>query len=122
MSHGIDRRSRPVRINGALARTVAEQMHVLAAPSRVQLLGELRRAPQSVGDLAAAVGMEPSAVSHQLAVLRHLGWVVGARVGRRVVYALHDEHVGELLDQAVFHVEHLRLGASAPVAGEERAS
>ena len=50
------------------------------------------------------------------------GVVVGARVGRRVVYALHDEHVGELLDQAVFHVEHLRLGASAPVAGEERAS
>jgi hypothetical protein len=27
-----------------------------------------------------------------------------------VVYALHDSHVADLLDQAVFHVEHLRLG------------
>ena len=36
-----------------------------------------------------------------------------------VVYALHDSHVADLIDQAVFHVEHLRLGF---VERQERAS
>jgi DNA-binding transcriptional ArsR family regulator len=53
--------------------------------------------------------MEQSAVSHQLRILRHLGLVVGERHGRSVVYALHDSHVADLLDQAVYHIEHLRL-------------
>ena len=54
--------------------------------------------------------MEPSAVSHQLRVLRHLRFVVGQRDGRRIVYDLHDDHVAHLLDEAIGHVEHVRLG------------
>lgn len=54
--------------------------------------------------------MEPSAVSHQLRILRQVGFVVGDRDGRSVVYRLHDEHVGELLGQAIAHLDHLRLG------------
>jgi DNA-binding transcriptional ArsR family regulator len=53
--------------------------------------------------------MEQSAVSHQLRVLRHLGWVTGTREGRRVVYELHDDHVGQLLEAAISHIEHLQL-------------
>jgi DNA-binding transcriptional ArsR family regulator len=56
--------------------------------------------------------MEQSAVSQQLRVLRHLGLVVGERRGRSVIYALHDEHVGVLLAEAVAHAEHLRLDRS----------
>ena len=56
-----------------------------------------------------------SAVSHQLRLLRHLGMVVGRRDGRRVVYDLHDDHVGELLEQAISHVEHLRAGLARGV-------
>lgn len=93
-----------------VAREVAQTMQALATPSRVSILGRLRESPCSVGELAAAVGMEQSAVSHQLRILRHLGLVIGERRGRSVVYALHDSHVGDLLDQAVFHVEHVRLG------------
>lgn len=59
--------------------------------------------------------MEQSAVSHQLRMLRHLGLIVGERVGRKVVYALHDLHVADLLEEAVSHVEHVRLGATEPV-------
>jgi DNA-binding transcriptional ArsR family regulator len=54
--------------------------------------------------------MEQSAVSHQLRLLKHLGLVVGTRRGRRIFYALHDKHVGVLLEEAIYHVEHLRLG------------
>jgi DNA-binding transcriptional ArsR family regulator len=56
--------------------------------------------------------MEGSAVSHQLRILRHLGLVVGRRQGRQVIYDFHDDHVGELLEQAISHVEHLREGHS----------
>ncbi len=85
-------------------------MQALATPSRVRILGRLRESPASVGELAQAVEMEQSAVSHQLRILRHLGIVIGDRRGRTVVYALHDTHVADLLDQAVYHIEHVRLG------------
>jgi DNA-binding transcriptional ArsR family regulator len=58
--------------------------------------------------------MEASAVSHQLRQLRHLGLVIGERRGKQVIYGLHDPHVAELLDQAVFHVEHVRTGNRHP--------
>ena len=122
MSHGVERHTRPAQIDGELARVVAERMQVLATPSRVQILGRLKEGPCAVGELATAVGMEPSAVSHQLRQLRYLGLVVGKRQGRRVIYALHDPHVAELLDQAVFHVEHLRLGTRQPLDTTEEAS
>ncbi|MGI8903215.1 MAG: ArsR/SmtB family transcription factor [Solirubrobacteraceae bacterium] len=94
-------------------------MQALATPSRVRILGRLREGDCPVTDLAAAVEMEPSAVSHQLRILRHLGLVVGRRSGRRVIYALHDDHVAALLNEAVFHTEHLRLGASEPIGGAQ---
>jgi hypothetical protein len=61
--------------------------------------------------------MEQSACSHQLRLLRNLGLVTGTRQGRSVVYALHDNHVAALLDQAVHHIEHLRLGVVDPPMG-----
>jgi ArsR family transcriptional regulator, nickel/cobalt-responsive transcriptional repressor len=88
-------------------------MHALSTPSRVLILAQLRDQPRSVSELVAAVGMEQSAVSHQLKLLRDRGLVVGERQGRRVVYSLHDHHVAWLLDQAIGHVEHLQLGATA---------
>jgi DNA-binding transcriptional ArsR family regulator len=97
-------------VDADTARQVAETMQALAAPSRVRILARLREGACNVNELADAVGMEGSAVSHQLRLLRHLGLVVGERSGRTVVYALHDSHVADLIDQAVFHVEHLRLG------------
>lgn len=98
------------RLDADFAGAVADTMQALATPSRVRILGRLRMGISSVNELAAAVGMEPSAVSHQLRLLRHLGFVVGRREGRRVVYDLHDDHVARLLDEAISHVEHVQLG------------
>lgn len=91
-------------------------MQALATPSRVRILGRLHSGPLSVNELAEAVGMEPSAVSHQLRLLRHLGFVVGRREGRHVRYDLHDDHVAHLLQEAIAHVEHLQLGMSGRAA------
>ena len=108
MAHG--RLHRADQLDVHFAGAVADTMQALATPSRVRILGRLRGGAASVNELAAAVGMEASAVSHQLRLLRHLGFVVGRREGRRVVYDLHDDHVAHLLDEAISHVEHLQLG------------
>jgi ArsR family transcriptional regulator, nickel/cobalt-responsive transcriptional repressor len=80
----------------------------------------LKEAPCAVGELAEAISMEASAVSHQLRQLGHMGLVVGERRGKQVIYGLHDARVAELLDQAVFHVEHVRLGDRQPLETERR--
>jgi DNA-binding transcriptional ArsR family regulator len=110
MGHALEGRSHAGTLDALTAAEVAETMQALATTSRVRILSRLREAPCAVGELAAAVEMEQSAVSHQLRLLRHLGWVIGERRGRQIVYALYDSHVADLLDQAVFHIEHLRLG------------
>ena len=108
--HGcVTRKHEPARIDADTARQVAQTMHALATPSRVRILARLRESPCAVGDLADEIGMEQSAVSHQLRVLRHLGLVVGERQGRRTVYSLHDSHVGVLIEEAVYHVDHVRF-------------
>jgi DNA-binding transcriptional ArsR family regulator len=56
-----------------------------------------------------------------LRLLRNLGLVTGTRQGRSVVYALYDNHVAELLDQALYHAEHLRLGLTDEPAEPEAA-
>jgi DNA-binding transcriptional ArsR family regulator len=100
----------PAELDAASAASVAQTMQALAAPSRLLILSRLRREPCSVTRLAADIGMEQSAVSHQLRMLRHLGLVAGTRDGKTTVYALYDNHVARLLDEAVYHSEHLRLG------------
>ena len=121
MGHGVvEGGAGPAAIDAATAADIATAMQALAAPSRVLILGRLRAGPWSVGELAREVGMTQPAVSQQLRVLRHLGLVVGVRRGRHVVYELHDDHVAALVDEAVHHVEHLRLGfrgRSQPAAG-----
>ncbi|MDA3626409.1 metalloregulator ArsR/SmtB family transcription factor [Saccharopolyspora sp. WRP15-2] len=111
MGHVVKREETPAaRLDAASANSVAETLQALATPSRLLILSELRQREMAVGELAEAVGMEQSAVSHQLRLLRSLGLVVGNRSGRSVVYSLYDNHVAQLLDEAVFHIEHLRLG------------
>ncbi|MGW3498054.1 ArsR/SmtB family transcription factor [Streptomyces sp. NPDC001020] len=100
------------RLDAASAAKVATTLQALATPSRLLILARLRDGSLPATELAAEVGMEQSACSHQLRLLRNLGLVTGTRKGRSVVYALYDNHVSELLDQALYHVEHLRLGLS----------
>jgi DNA-binding transcriptional ArsR family regulator len=113
MGHGVEGRARPAaRLDAEAAAQVATTLQALATPSRLLILTELRQGPRPVSELAEAIGMEQSAVSHQLRLLRNLGLVAGTRAGRSIVYSLYDNHVAQLLDEAVYHSEHLRLGLS----------
>ena len=114
MGHGVEGRAPAARLDLVAAKAVAETLQALATPSRLLILGRLREGPATVNELAEAVDMEQSAVSHQLRMLRHLGLVDGQRHGRSITYALYDDHVAQLLDEAVYHAEHVRLGAPDP--------
>ena len=95
-----------MRIDTRVARQVADTMFALSTPSRVQILGCLLDGPHAVIELMARLEMEQSAVSHQLRVLRDHSLVKVERQGRKGVYALYDEHVVALLEEALRHVEH----------------
>lgn len=111
MGHGVNGRDTPpAKLDADTAASVAATLQALAAPSRLLILARLRKGPCPVTELAEEVGMEQSAVSHQLRLLRNLGLVTGKRSGKHIVYGLYDNHVAMLLDEAVYHSEHLRLG------------
>jgi DNA-binding transcriptional ArsR family regulator len=99
-----------VRLDAAAASRVATTLQALATPSRLLILARLREGPLAATALAAEVGMEQSACSHQLRLLRNLGLVTAERRGKSMIYALYDNHVAELLDQAIYHADHLRMG------------
>ncbi len=111
MGHGVEGRSRATPLDATAAQWVATTLQALATPSRLLILSRLRQTPATVSQLTEELGMEQSAISHQLRILRHLGLVHGQRSGRSITYALYDSHVAQLLDEAVYHAEHLRLAA-----------
>ena len=117
MGHGVDGRVARTRLDMAAAKSVATTLQALATPSRLLILDRLREGPATVGQLAEAARMEQSAVSHQLRLLRNLGLVDGVRQGRSIVYSLYDSHVAQLLDEAIYHAEHLRMGVPDPAVG-----
>jgi DNA-binding transcriptional ArsR family regulator len=98
-----DRPPADLRLPDAVADRVADAMFALATPSRVQILRVLMGGPSGVGRLTELLGMEQSAVSHQLRVLREHGLIRVERIGRQRVYDLQDEHVVVLLEAALRH-------------------
>jgi len=87
------------------AARLAETFRVLADPSRLRLVHALSLADElCVGHLCKLVGMTPSAVSHQLRLLRGLNLVRARRDGQLVYYRLRDRRIARLLDQALEHV------------------
>jgi ArsR family transcriptional regulator, lead/cadmium/zinc/bismuth-responsive transcriptional repressor len=78
------------------AQRMADFFGLLADPSRLRILSLLATAELCVGDLAIALQMSDSAVSHQLKTLRALRLVSYRKQGRHVFYQLQDRHVFDL--------------------------
>jgi ArsR family transcriptional regulator len=72
----------------------------------VRIVSLLADAELCVCDLAVALGMSQSAVSHQLRTLRDLRLVRWRREGRQIYYALDDDHVADLFRRGLDHVAH----------------
>ena len=84
---------------------LADTFRVLGDPTRVRILDALSTGELCVCDIASLVEISESAVSHQLRLLRGMRLVRPRRAGRLVYYAVDDQHILELLKQALTHVE-----------------
>ncbi|PTX55326.1 ArsR family transcriptional regulator [Melghirimyces profundicolus] len=85
---------------------VSRTFKALGDPTRIRILHLLSRGEASVGRIAGALSLSPSAVSHQLAYLRNLRLVKYRRKGSTYLYSCLDDHVLALLHQTIRHVEH----------------
>jgi len=100
------RKARKALVDTSTAERLAQTFHALADPTRVRILSALNETELCVGDLASVMGMSMSAISHQLRSLRELRVVCSRRAGKHVYYALDDEHILELFQRGLEHVQH----------------
>ena len=79
---------------------------VMGDPSRLRIISLLNQGELCVCDIAAALGMSQSAVSHQLRVMRMAKLVKYRKDGRIAYYSLDDDHVQILFTQGLDHIGH----------------
>jgi DNA-binding transcriptional ArsR family regulator len=89
------------------AQRMADFIGFLADPNRLRILSILAKQEMCVGDLAVAVGMNESAVSHQLRTLRAIRLVKSRKQGRHVFYRLLDHHVFNFYQAVAEHLDEL---------------
>ena len=84
---------------------LAELFKVFGDSTRIRILFVLFEAEVCVCDLAEALNMTQSAISHQLGILKRSKLVKSRREGKSVFYSLADEHVRTIIAQGMEHVE-----------------
>lgn len=89
---------------------VVEVFRMLADPTRVQVLWALSDQELSVNELADYVGKPAPSVSQHLAKLRMARLVRTRREGTTIFYSLENDHVRQLVIDAVYNAEHAGPG------------
>ena len=84
---------------------LAELFKVFGDSTRIRILFVLFEAEVCVCDLAEALHMTQSAISHQLKILKQSKLVKSRREGKSIFYSLADGHVRTIIDQGMEHVE-----------------
>ncbi|MCH5265740.1 MAG: helix-turn-helix transcriptional regulator [Lachnospiraceae bacterium] len=83
---------------------LAELFKVFGDSTRIRILYELFDKEMCVGDIAGALNMTQSAISHQLRVLKQSRLVKFRREGKTVFYSLDDAHVRSVIEMGLEHV------------------
>lgn len=81
---------------------------ILGDNTRVKILFALDHNEMCVCDIANVLNMTKSSISHQLSYLKDLNIVKSRKSGKEVYYSLDDEHVKEVFEVAISHIEHKR--------------
>lgn len=84
---------------------LAELFKVFGDSTRIRILFVLFEAEVCVCDLAEALNMTQSAISHQLRILKQSRLVKSRREGKSIFYSLADDHVKTIIAQGIEHVE-----------------
>lgn len=85
---------------------VSQTFKALSDPTRIRILNLLLSGEHAVKEIAEKLNLSQSSVSHQLRFLKNLRLVKYRRDGRTLYYSEDDEHVMNLLKQAIEHALH----------------
>ena len=83
---------------------IGELFKGFADPTRVNILYLLVEDEKCVGDIAEAVELSQSAISHQLRILKQMHLIKYRREGKNILYSLADDHVKTILQMGLEHV------------------
>ena len=83
---------------------LAELFKVFGDTTRIRILYVLLNDEMCVCDIAALLGMNQSAISHQLRILKQSRLVKFRRDGKSVFYSLADDHVHTMIAQGMEHI------------------
>ena len=84
--------------------SIAELFKAFGDPTRVQILSNLLDRELCVNDIADAVALSQSAVSHQLRILKQMHLIKYRRDGKNILYSLADDHVKTILETGLEHI------------------
>ena len=84
---------------------MANLFKVLGDVTRTKILATLEKGELNVSSIASLVGLNISAVSHQLRILRQAKLIRPRKVGKEVLYSLDDEHISQIFNCALAHVK-----------------
>lgn len=89
----------------SVTQNTAEFFKAFSDKTRLRILSALAIRELCVCDIAEALGMTQSAISHQLRFLKELRLVSNRKEGKTVYYTLNDDHIGTILSQGMVHVQ-----------------
>ncbi len=86
---------------------IAENFKVFGDSTRMKIIAALLEGELNVSEIAAITNSTPSAISHQLRVLKQAKLVKGRKDGKAVYYSLDDDHVREIYQIGKQHIQEI---------------
>lgn len=84
---------------------LAEMFKIFGDNTRIRILWTLFDKELCVYDIAEALSMSQSAISHQLKTLKQARLIKSRREGKNAFYSIDDDHVKRIIEQMLIHVE-----------------
>ena len=103
---GAVNKARDIALEEDTVQRLAGIFKVMGDPTRLRIINALSTGEMCVCDIACALKMENSAISHQLRILKTVRLVKFRKEGKSAYYSLDDEHMLMLFDQGLKHVQH----------------
>ncbi len=86
---------------------LAELFKIFGDSSRIRILSLLQIEKLCVSEISQLLNLTPSAVSHQLRILRQARLVRYQKIGKEVFYSLDDDHIEKIFNQGLEHIQEM---------------
>lgn len=88
--------------------SIRDIFKLLSHPMRLQIIYMLEQRTMNVSEIVETLGLEQSAVSHQLTLLRKGHLISTSQIGKMVCYSLNDSHILDIVNEALEHAKHIQ--------------